>query len=72
MRFLFRLDLSLHTGVGKKIEILNFTTKQNNKSQLIGQTARRNMGRRLRCDLLSLSGVKGTVDFFRHFFISYS
>ena len=28
MRFLFRLDLSLHTGAGKKIGILNFATKQ--------------------------------------------
>ena len=27
MRFLFRLDLSFHAGVGKKIEILNFVTK---------------------------------------------
>ena len=28
MRFLFRLDLSLHAGAGKKIGILNFATKQ--------------------------------------------
>ena len=28
MRFLFRLDLSFHTNAGKKIEILNFATKQ--------------------------------------------
>ena len=27
MRFLFRLDLSLHAGAGKKFEILNFVTK---------------------------------------------
>ena len=28
MRFLFRLDLILHAGAGKKIRILNFATKQ--------------------------------------------
>ena len=28
MRFLFRLDLSLHAGVGKKFGILNYATKQ--------------------------------------------
>ena len=28
MRFLFRLDLSFHTNAEKKIEILNFATKQ--------------------------------------------
>ena len=28
MRFLFRLNLSLHVGVGKKIEILNFVTSR--------------------------------------------
>ena len=28
MRFLFRLDLSLYAGAGKKIGILNFATKQ--------------------------------------------
>ena len=27
MRFLFRLDLSLHAGAGKKIRILIFRTK---------------------------------------------
>ena len=28
MRFLFRLDLSLHVGAGKKFRILNYATKQ--------------------------------------------
>ena len=28
MRFLFRLDLSLHAGAGKKFGILNYATKQ--------------------------------------------
>ena len=28
MRFLFRLDLSLHAGAGKKFEILVLVTKQ--------------------------------------------
>ena len=27
MRFLFRVDLSLHAGAGKKIEIWNFASK---------------------------------------------
>ena len=28
MYFLFRLDLNLHVGVGKKFRIINFATKQ--------------------------------------------
>ena len=36
MRFLFRLDLSLHAGAGKKIGILNYTTKQGLKLDGLG------------------------------------
>ena len=38
MRFLFRLDLSLHAGAGKKIGILIFATK---RAQLKGRKYQR-------------------------------
>ena len=41
MCFLFRLDLILHAGVGKKNWILNFATKQGARVEAAGTEALR-------------------------------